>query len=520
MGKYKNKVVLNQRGGSVTIDSTTDQESVSISQRSGSNIRLTNVVNTELATNNKQTAVVNDEFRTVGNDLSDFVAKNRTTRTGEDSYELDGFVSDDEINAYNEWKEHWKEIALLNSQFKIKRGGTSYPDGTSTEPEGERKDNPVIGSKIQSVQNEFQGYTGVPIRYAGSDEVTSYVKVPDRGNTKPAEEREVEKEDVESSSAPAVGEFGADKSAATEGGEWEPNEEAKKIDEKILEKAEELFPIEKRMGNGGDKIKFVKRNKVEQVGAAFNDFPSVRIDSKGRSQPFEVIVGKTGTFKNHDYVSLVEEVDNASAFPGGNDTKYVGNRYTRNVGSGGISLKTTGAMEQSGATLKQGFKKININASHGIHIGSEDHVDIQSVKTITLRTNNQVYVESSMGVRNNLIVGGGLYAEGETYLQHVTAPLEVQQTQDTVVLGKFATDENRRLIIGECNIGGSWYPVYARNNDNLIVTYPHSHHFNNLPLRLMKSNEGLREKAQSENINKHNTIVQSLPQMHERKTAQ
>jgi hypothetical protein len=52
------------------------------------------------------------------------------------------------------------------------------------------------------------------------------------------------------------------------------------------------------------------------------------------------------------------------------------------------------------------------------------------------------------------------------------------------------------------------------------LTYPHSHHFNNIPLRMMKSNEKLREKSQSENINKHNTIVQSLPQLHERKTAQ
>jgi len=520
MGKYKNRVVLNQRGGSLTINNETDQENISISQRSGSNIRLTNVVNTELATNNKQTTVVNDEFKTVGNDSSEFVAKNRTTRTGEDSYELDGFVSDDEINAYNEWKESWKEIALLNAEFKIKRGGTSLPNGTTTEPEGSRKDNPVIGSKVFTVQNDFNGYTGIPIRYSNLDEVTIYAKVPDRGKTKPASEKDVKKEDVEASNAPAVAEFGADKSAATEGGEWQINQEAMEIDQKILDKTDELFPIEKRMGNGGDKIKFIKRNKFEQVGAAFNDFPSVRIDTKGRSQPIEMCVGKTGAFKQHDYVSLVEEVDNTSAFPGGDDTKYVGNRYVRNVGSGGISFKTTGVVEQSGTILKQGFKKVNINASHGIHIGSEDHIDIQSVKTITLRTNRQVYVESSLGVRNNLIVGGGLYVEGETYLHHVTAPLEVQQTEDTVVLGKFATETNRRLVIGECNVGGAWYPVYALANDNLILTYPHSHHFNNIPLRMMKSNEKLREKAQSENINKHNTIVQSLPQLHERKTAQ
>jgi hypothetical protein len=289
------------------------------------------------------------------------------------------------------------------------------------------------------------------------------------------------------------------------------------VDKQFLDAQEQLTKIEEKMGDGGDEHLITKRNKFETIGAVFNDFPSVRIDEKGRSQPFEMLVSDTGTYKNHDYVPLVEEVDNSSNFPCGKDHVIVGNSFNRIVGSGGISMKTTGSFEMGGTVLRGGFKQINLNASHGINIGSESNLELQSLKTIVLRTNRQVYVESSMGIKNNLIVGGGLAVEGETYLQHVTAPLEVQQTENTVVFGKFAIDQDRQLIIGECNIAGEFYPVYAKATHDLIVTYPHSHHFNNIPLKLMESNEDVRKDAHKNKINAHNTVAQSYAQLHEKK---
>jgi hypothetical protein len=62
--------------------------------------------------------------------------------------------------------------------------------------------------------------------------------------------------------------------------------------------------------------------------------------------------------------------------------------------------------------------------------------------------------------------------------------------------------------------------VYARAADDLIVTYPHSHHFNNLPLKLMEANEDVRKDAHKNGINVHNSIAQAYPQMHEKKKPQ
>jgi hypothetical protein len=525
MAIYRNRLILNQRGGALDISNETEQEKIKISQRSGSNINLTNVVTSELATNNKQTNVVHDLFETVGGDTTLFTAKNYTFRTGENSFNLKGFIDSNQMAHYDTWTQTYKEVALLNSEFKILRGGEGYPDGAATELKGERSDNPVINSKVYTVENKFNGYIGVPVRNASVDEVTLYVKVPDKGKTKRAEERKITEQDVlqsagsAGSKAPGVLKYGPSKNAATEQGTWEANVNAQKVNEALLAIQERLNEIEQLMGHGGDEISFIKRDKFEQVGAVFNDFPSVKIDPEGRSQPYEVLVSETGTYHNHDFIPHVEEIDNSSNFPCGSDDKVVGNRYSRTVGSGGIQMKSTGTVELGGTVLKAGFKAMNLNATHGIQIASEASLELASLNTISLRSNRQVYVESALGVKNNLIVGGGLSVEGELYCQHITAPLEVHQTEDTILLGKFAADEPRKLLIGECNFGGVWYPVYASSADNLIVNYPHSHHHNGIPLRLTKANKDVRNLAAAELINTHNNLSQALPQNHERKVA-
>ena len=523
---YRNRALIQQRGGSLLIDNTTEQEKIKLSQRSGSNINLTNVVTSELATNNKQTNVVNDLFETIGGDKTSFVANTNTIRTGENTYNFKGFIDKNQLDSFKSWKDTYNQIAKLNSQFKILRGGNGYPNGDSTTESGSRIDNPVLKNQPIAVENVFHGYDGSPIRTSSVDDVVSYSTVIDRGNTLPANIRDITIEDIEKSagangsSAPGVIEFGPSKSAATEEGSWITNPEASQIDNIIVQLQEQLTPIEKQMGDGGDEIIFIKRNKYEQIGAEFNDYPSIRIDEKGRSQPFEMLVSDTATYKNHDYVPHIEEVDNSSIFPCGNDDKVVSNRYSRSVGSGGIHFKTTGATALGGTTLKGGYKKINLNASHGIQIASEAFVEIQSLKSITLRTNRQVYIEGCLGVKNNVIIGGGLSVEGETYVQHITAPLEVHQTEDTTVFGQFATDTSRSLPIGEVYVSGEWQTVYALPDKDIIVTYPHSHHHHGIPMRLTQSNEDVRKFAQKENINKHSYVSQALPQIHERKIAQ
>ena len=528
---YRNRFIFNQRGGSIDITNTTEREKVQISQRSGSNISLTNVVNSELATNNKQTKVSNDLFETVGHDKSEFVQRNVTLRTGENTYNLKGFVKEEELQAYKDWKETYKSIAELNSKFKIFRGGIeAVPNGPSTPLDGDREKNPVItNNSIFTVENKFEGYDPgkVSVRLHDRDDVVTYKYVVDYDGdginiTEPADTKELTKELVDKaggsdgSKSPAIEEFTAEFSCATENGEWKPNEEALKIGEKIVELQDTLNPIEEKMGNGGDEILFIKRHKHEQVGSVFNDYPSIRIDDKGRSQPSEMLISDVGTFINHEYAPHIEELDNSSIFPCGNDDKIIGNRYNRTVGSGGVGLKTTGTMEIGSSLFKVGSKEMHLNATHGVKIASEDYIDLQSLKSISLRTNRQVYIAGGVGINGNTTIAGGLYVEGETFIQHITAPLEVHQTEDTIVASRFATDEDRKLLIGEAQIGDLFYPVYAVAREDLMISYPHSHHHNGIPMRLTASNKDVRVMAHDEGMNGYDSLVQSHPQIHRR----
>jgi hypothetical protein len=95
--RYKNRTVINQRGGSIDIDNSTEKEKIQISHRSGSNINFTNIVTSELASNNKQLIVINDNYKTVGGTDSEYTVKDKIERVGENSYSFKGTYGDTEI---------------------------------------------------------------------------------------------------------------------------------------------------------------------------------------------------------------------------------------------------------------------------------------------------------------------------------------------------------------------------------------------------------------------------------------
>jgi len=521
--EYQNKAVINQRGGSIEVNNSTERESVNLTQYSGSNIQINSNVTSELATNNKQTKVNNDSFETVLNNKNVYAGKDYVERIAENSYRLKGFKTDDQIQAAKDWREAYREVANNNSQFEILRGGKSYPAGPVTTQQGERSANPTENQECYVSDTTYpeEAY-GVgddlspPIRSSVVDEVSEYTKIDPTITENCFKVKNPSKEDIQS----AVGSGGyasnsqgaikyPGKNAATEGGVWAANPTHEQLQQSITEVQEKLSPIEARMGTGGDEEEFIYRDKVENVGATFNNYPNIRVDPEGRSQQNRVAVGKKVTFVNVDKFPHVEEVNNESMFPVGNYTLNVGNKWNVMVGSGGIQLKSTGGVEIGGTTFKVSAQKTNIQSAQGVNITSESIVELQSKNNISLRSNRQVYIEPGLGVANNTVVGGSSYTEGEAYVQHVTAPAEIQKTEDVRLFAKllnglkfeaklngFADTDNDSLIEAEGTI-----ELIADSNPDKVECEPHSHHFKNLPLRLCESNDDVRAIAQGEGIN-------------------
>ncbi len=515
---YKNKSVLNQRGGNIQFNNSDGYEGVYITNYHGSNIKFTPQVTSEFAKENKQTLVTNDCFETIRNDKHLSINGNYVKNiTGSTVYKS-GFNNDEQIEAIKEWKEAYKPAAIRNSMFNVKRGGKSYPNGVVTPESGTKTANP---SKSQEVYLNVGGQappgTSISDVRASADDVASYANVPQGSQGSFTVKN------------PTTADYSSAENLATEGGKYEktPEKETYKEDVVKLQK-QKLTDLElKAFGDGpnvgGSEQHFAFRDKVEMIGSAVNDFPSIRFDDKGRSTPGRVLVGRNaGAYVDIESVPHVEEVNNSN-FPVGNYSVHATNKYNINVGSGGVDIKTTGPVEIGATTYKLGAHKVTINASKGVHIGSENFVELTSLKNISLRSNKQIYIEPGLGVKNNLIVGGGTYMQGETYLHHVTAPAELQQTQETRAFGKlvegltfkFTHSGIKDSLGGSCK--GTATATVTSSDDDLIELEPHSHHFLNLPLRLTPTGDNVKEIANGEYINEDGFTVPALPISHELK---
>ena len=496
--QYRNKFVFNQRGGSIEIDNTTGQESVYFTQYDGSNIKLMKNVISEYAANNKQTLVTNDSFETVRNDKCVFVGGNVISRVIGSHSVQSGYTSDDQLDALKEWKEAYRPVAERNSQFEIQRGGVSFPHGVETPEVGERSEHPSKNQEKYIVDDVY-GTIQPSVVTSNNNEVSNYSTVNMPGP-------------VFKVVNPNVDDFGEDVNPATEAGRYEPTpgrqpEDFARDIPRLQE--EKLTELEQKFGGGvanegGDDQDFTFRNKVVMVGGEVNDYPSIRTSPQGKATPSRVIVGpQAGAFVEIDSVPHVEEVNN-SHFPVGNYSLHAGNKFNINAGSGGVDIKTTGPVEVGGTTYKLAANKIDIQSSAGVNITSENLVELTSLRNISLRSNKQVLIEPGLGVKNNVIIGGSTYTEGETYLHHVTAPTEIQQTEETEVYAKSVSGKK----IGEVKVtwtdkgGSATFDVLGTGAvEDCIRCYPHSHHFKNLPLRLTDSSKSVRTIAIGEDIN-------------------
>jgi hypothetical protein len=301
-------------------------------------------------------------------------------------------------------------------------------------------------------------------------------------------------------------------------GTFEADPAKQQLQALINSKIIEFSKHEASLGLGGHEVVDVTKHKIETIGTVMNDFGSIRIDSFGKMFNSTLYIGSYGVFQNQQPSPLIEYV-HVDDLPGGNYTLNVCNRYTLQVGAGGISMKTFGPIQIGGTVVNISGEQLNLASSNEINIDGGKRLTLTSdILVLKQRQSGQVLVDSCLGVNGNLIVGGGAHIEGELSLQHVTAPVEIQETEDTLAYGQ-TNDQNWATgsypVIGYVSGipndyvtdgGYNWTRVYARTinkagtpSPNCLYTYAHSHHFRNLPLTLKENNEAVRKAALNNN---------------------
>jgi len=505
---YRNQSVINSRGGAVTISNTDNREYVSIDSYHGNNIVLNKGGVSIFSPNNYQQKVDHDTFKQVGNDDNLFVGGNKYDRVNDDYSLIVGDSSALYTDKYNIWNEKFTTLATANLQPDVKKPVIPVLPGVpieNTPPmfqnvEVENPTNPAIKELQQSIKS------GKTLNNAAIPAITLMDLL--KGNPPSLSDLTTRVGGFISATAksitnvtssilksikglPGLVEKLKAKSPSTQGAEFEINTAKDTMPEIITETQKELMSIEAGLGRGGNMSVNVARNARWVIGAATNTNPQATVDMTGRQVPSTVVVGEAGTTTAVVGVPEVSEVDNSSMFPCGNFTLEVGNGFNVRAGGGGVTMITSGGVNISTDTvLKLGALQTVVGAKD-VNIRGEKNVSISS-PNLNLTSDNQIVLNSNVGVNSNLIVKGGVYTDGEMYVNHITAPREIQQT----LLG--FTKEGARgflrlggVITGIMTFNGETGPfviVLDQQKDNIVELTPHAHEFPNIPLTLHEGN--------------------------------
>ncbi len=262
----------------------------------------------------------------------------------------------------------------------------------------------------------------------------------------------------------------------------------------VANQANALAAAEAKLGYGGNYIETVTKHKFLNVGLTFNPFASYRVSNTPKVVSEFVNIFSSGTQLTQANIDLIEYT-HIDDLPGGNLTQTIGNRYNLLVGSGGLDVKTTGPVNLGGTIMVFGSTQMNIASKEDFNLDGGTNLSvIANLITIRSRNQDQTVIDDNLGVTKNVVVGGGLYSNGEIYLQHVTAPVEFQVTESTTIQDSGYTIINATITKSG---GGIIYSGDTVNitSGTLTINQPHTHYFKNLPLTLLTDNTAVRNAA-------------------------
>jgi hypothetical protein len=485
---YRNKYVINQKGGTLAFVNTDNRELLKLTHYSGSFKEFNNQANIELATGNDQKLVLGDMFETIRGTRNEFTQRDFDCVIAGDHYRK---VGDLNSALYTQWKAIMDPIADIKQLFDIQRTNGIHEsvssllklNGTGQSRAGQPEPCPVCagGATTLAINNSFAPGYGASSNVAdtsiiGGDGVAKYNFL----NLSPTSIRGLIPTsptallgklgsfitgliNFQSSSpmlvgantqmtghdgstlqnspgnpaghpCPACGGTGVSPSSFN--GIWTP--EPKKIvdlPQLMTAAIPKLAKLEAQMGRGGSEIIEITKHKVETIGTIMNDWGAVRVDPKGKMEPAYVQVHPGATLTVRKPSPLIEQVQ-IDDLPGGTYSLNVCNRYNVLVGAGGLNLKSYGVVNISGAMTNVAGEQVNIGSANEVNIDGGKRLSlVGDIVHIKQRNNEQVLLDGDVGISGRLFVKGGVYIEGNLAAQSTDTPQHKRQTDAITVRG-------------------------------------------------------------------------------------
>lgn len=522
---YRNKYVINQKGGSIEMVNTDNRELLKLTHYSGSFKEFSNSVNTEFAINNDQKLVQNDQFLTVNGNQSTFIKEDVDCIINGDRYKKIGNIN---YNVFKEYKNLLDSVADAKQLFDIKRATAVATSGffKKTSPSQTRSgsfgpcpvctasdrdqfwDNKYSFNAVRRIPTYDRSFTSFDFDEDVSsvyDEVASVVTSASGPSNF-----------LGSGSCPVCG--GSGKSPSTSNGSWAEEDKVNLVINRLQTINEDLIDLEKQMGKGGNEIVTITKNKIDNIGLVFNDFPSIRVDSVGKIDISEVKVFEKGAITLQEPRALFEYV-HVDDLPGGTYVQNINNKWNVQVGAGGVSIKTVGGLDISGAITNIAGQQTNIVSEEEINIDGKVVNISAEILMLRNKRKQQVVVDGNFGVNQNVAIAGAMHVEGEVSLHHITAPIEIQESYASTTRGKMIggsiinfSDFTTRGM-GEHGTSGMIRISLTESHD-VVEIYPHTHAFPNVPLKLLKTKDDVRKVGAATS---GTSKAPAIPVHHERK---
>ena len=523
---YRNKYVINQKGGTFEIVSTDNREALKLTHYSGSFKEFNNEVNIELATNNNQKLVQGDEFFTVKGTKNDYVGRDFDQIINGDYYKKIGNLNSD---VQTQWRDLMESISDAKQLFEIKRANSitdanDFIKKTSADQvrSGTPGPCPLCNGPTtrDQIWDNTYAFTSVTQDFVYKKAVSSFTHSSDVTSTNSDTNSKLiypttSSDFLGSGACPVCG--GTGDSPSSYNGTWDIEDKDTLIIDNFRLKVKDLIELEKQLGLGGSEIVNITKHKVENIGLIYNDFPSTRIDEVGKIDNYEVSVFNKGVATTKRPSALIEYV-HVDDFPGGDFTQNIGNKWNVLVGSGGVSLKSTGGVDIGGSITNIAGQQINVASEYETNISSKKVTIAAEMLTLRNKNNRQVLVDGNLGVSQNIVVGGSVHVEGELSVQHITAPVEIQETEPVVVFSKLLTGLSFTASGPWSHGGAGLITLTGDSNDDKVEAYPHTHPFKNVPLKLMKDKDEVRKVGAKTTDNQGPTAA--IPVVHEKKTGE
>jgi hypothetical protein len=529
---YRNKFLINQKGGVLEFVNTDQKELLKMTHYSGSFKEFNNHSNIELAAQNDQKLVLEDQFHTVRGYGNYFIGRDSDNLIKGDCFTKIGSL-DQEL--HQAWRESAREIAIVKQLFETQRAVNLHEAEDMEVAQGSRQH--VIYRKCSPQQ--IKNGTNIPCPVCNNTTYTDQywslnnqfksisVSTTNHTTNGPSEFGESNITSTEANYVQPIklGEIfgkgcpvcnGSGLSPSSMHGTFAPDPRKAfsgdgqgEFEKLVIKVSEKLKNIEKKLGRGGSQITNIAKHKVETIGMAMNDFGSIRLDEKGKIYRDRVVVHPEGVLNSQKESPLVEYV-HVDDLPGGTYTLNVCNKWNVQVGAGGISMKSFGPVDIGGTIVNMAGEQVNVTSQSEVNIdGGKRLTLVADILTLRQRRRQQVLVDSNLGVSQNVVIGGGMHVEGELSVNHVTAPCEIQETELTKLYAKLLTGLSFQCEItggthldtpgtgagNHANWTGATITLKANSNDNKVLCYDHSHNFKNLPLHLKTDNKGVRDIA-------------------------